>query len=537
MVWPHLQGRWGFLYCILLGKNMRRGILFVFLLLFFFNGLLAQPGGNYLQSIIQDKKALAKAGIQYPGLVREFYLSNGYKPAWINEEGRLQREALINLLSLSDELGLNESDYQFGFVRSYRKGELKLLSTNDSVNTELLFTDAALHFFCDVAFGNKPPALGYDGLHFNQPFSEIPVLLNQHLQNKELLLLPGKLSEGLPEIKIVLHKLQQLQKRTRQENFTEVTVAVKSASASNSNLVLKLYQLGFLDSTQNVTDAVLKQKIKEAQQSFGLLDDAVIRSTFLQELNVPLQARVNQLAIALNNYRWLKSFAQRQKVIVANIPAAYLKVHEKDSVILQMKLIVGKPSTPTPTLLSEADEVVLYPYWHVPYSIATKELLPLIKKAPNFLEQGNYQVLNRQGKIMNPHKINWRRLSTKYFPYIIRQATGCDNSLGLLKVNFYSPFGVYLHDTPFAGLFGTNKRFYSHGCMRMEKPFELGHLLLKDNSIAIDTLEEKGCLLNQSPVAVPVKEKIPVLVWYNPVAVNAEGKLVFYEDIYKKLFR
>jgi murein L,D-transpeptidase YcbB/YkuD len=71
----------------------------------------------------------------------------------------------------------------------------------------------------------------------------------------------------------------------------------------------------------------------------------------------------------------------------------------------------------------------------------------------------------------------------------------------------------------------------------MEKPFELGHLVLKDNAIAIDTLEEKGCLLNQSPVVVPAQEKIPVLVWYNPAGINAEGKLVFYEDVYEKFLQ
>ena len=181
-----------------------------------------------------------------------------------------------------------------------------------------------------------------------------------------------------------------------------------------------------------------------------------------------------------------------------------------------MRMIMGKRSTPTPTLLSKVDQVILYPYWHVPYSIATKELLPAIKRNPGYIDAGNYQVLNKAGKIMDPYSINWHAYSRSYFPFIIRQSTGCDNALGLLKLNFYSPFGVYLHDTPNKSMFMLNKRYFSHGCMRMEKPMDLGHLVLKNNQIAIDTLEQKGCLRNQAPIIVPADVPMPVLVWYNP---------------------
>ena len=79
-----------------------------------------------------------------------------------------------------------------------------------------------------------------------------------------------------------------------------------------------------------------------------------------------------------------------------------------------------------------------------------------------------------------------------------------------------------------------NKRFFSHGCMRMEKPMELGHLLLRHNAVAIDTLEQKGCLKNQAPVHVPADVEIPVIVWYNPAGINASGSIIYYEDIYGK---
>lgn len=249
---------------------------------------------------------------------------------------------------------------------------------------------------------------------------------------------------------------------------------------------------------------------------------------------MPLSARLQQLNISVNYYRWLHCLTQNQSVIVVNIPAAYLKVYKNDLPVLEMRMIVGKRSTPTPTLASTVNEVILYPYWHVPHSIAVKELLPVIKRNPGYIDAGNYQVLDRNGNIVNPYTISWHRLSAAYFPYLIRQSTGCDNALGLLKLNFYSPFGVYLHDTPGKNLFSMNKRYFSHGCMRMEKPMELGHLVLKNNAVAIDTLEQKGCLRNQSPVMVHADEHMPVIVWYNPAGTDAAGELCFYEDVYKK---
>jgi murein L,D-transpeptidase YcbB/YkuD len=254
----------------------------------------------------------------------------------------------------------------------------------------------------------------------------------------------------------------------------------------------------------------------------------------LEELNVPLSARVQQLELSINYYRWLSCLAKKQAVVVVNIPSACLKVYYNDTVVIGMRMIAGKPSTPTPTLSSTINEVILYPYWVVPHSIIAKEWLPAVKRNTGYIDANNFQVINNQGKIVNPDKVNWRSLSASGFPYMIRQSTGCDNALGLIKLNFYSPFGVYLHDTPDKGLFMLNKRYYSHGCMRMENPMQLGHLILKNNPIAIDTLEEKGCLLHQSPVTVAADVPMPIIVWYNPAGIDSAGRVIYYGDIYKK---
>lgn len=159
----------------------------------------------------------------------------------------------------------------------------------------------------------------------------------------------------------------------KDSNFKETTITSATVNFANTPLLLKLYQLGIIDAPgNNLPDTTLKQKVKEAQRQFGLLDDGILRSTAMHELNVALSVRLQQLNLSINYYRWLYCMVQNQQTIVVNIPAAYLKVYSNIETVLEMRMIVGKNSTPTPTLASTVNEVVLYPYWHVPYSIATK---------------------------------------------------------------------------------------------------------------------------------------------------------------------
>jgi len=150
------------------------------------------------------------------------------------------------------------------------------------------------------------------------------------------------------------------------------------------------------------------------------------------------------------------------------------------------------------------------------------------------LDENNYQVLNKNARVINPYTINWWSLSRNYFPYVLRQSTGCDNSLGLIKLNFYNPFTVYLHDTPAKSLFGQKERFFSHGCMRVQKAIEIGRYILRGNTVAIDTLTQKGCLKNQSPITVAATEAIPVFVLYQTAWIDSAANVKLYKDVYGK---
>jgi L,D-transpeptidase YcbB len=467
--------------------------------------------------------------------ITSFYVQLKYNTAWIKETNLDNRAVLFDALKQSSTLGLREKDYQYSFIETLKKSNTYLQTISDSIDAEILLTDAAIHFYKDITMGNTKPSLGFNGIDEVLECYDIPTIVGEYVFKKKLALLQKYIDPPLKEIAAIEEKIKWINDVMANDNFKEVFILSNKVVTANEQLITKLYQLGITnEANKSNKDTSLLSKVKEVQKQFSLLADGILRKTVLEELNVPLAKRMAQLKLAINNYRWLSCFSQHRSTIVVNIPAAYLKVYRDDNIVLEMRMIVGKKTTPTPTLLSTVNEVILYPYWHVPYSIATKELLPHIKESASFIDKGNYQVMNGAGKIMNPYAINWHAFSTSYFPYTIRQSTGCDNALGLIKLNFYSPDGVYLHDTPNKNLFTFNKRYFSHGCMRMEKPMDLGHLVVKNNAIAIDTLTQKGCLKNQAPITVHADVHMPVLVWYNPVGIDDTGRVLFFEDVYGK---
>ncbi len=495
----------------------------------------AEVKTDELQQLLADRSMLQSSNIRFQKEVRNFYNYFHYKLAWINPGSSSALNSLFVSFTSSKNLGLAEKDYQFKFIVDFKTGFLHLNNSRDSMLVDIKITDAAIHFFSDIVDGNTKPVFGYNGLNYNPDCHNIALLLADHLNANKLTFLLKDIEPAFEEYKAFKNKIIEFNARISDPDFKEVKIKSQKINIDNKAFFIKLHQLGFLDSVNQILSAEeLKKKIKKVQRLFSLMDDGVIRSTVIDEMNVPLATRIKQLNLSINYVRWLQCCTQNKSSVVLNIPSANLLVYQHGVITLESKVIVGKSSTHTPTLNSVINEVILYPYWQVPHKIAAKELLPLIKRNVNYFDEGNYDVLNQEGKRVNPKNVNWYSLSASYFPYTLRQSTGCDNSLGIVKFNFENPFSVYLHDTPVKGLFDMNKRYFSHGCMRVEKAIELAHLILKNNAVAIDTLTEKGCLLNQSPITVHADEPMQLFVIYT-TAWYYEGEVKFFEDVYDKM--
>ncbi|HEY8895641.1 MAG TPA: L,D-transpeptidase family protein [Niastella sp.] len=491
----------------------------------------AQVNPDEIQLVIKTSRP--EIHLQYPDHIKQFYFINNYNYVWLNSRSNIK--SLLNVLQSSEVLGLNKDEYQSELIQSLGNTGFIRPARQDSLIMEICLTDAAIHFFSDIAYGNRKVLLGYNGLNYKPDCFDIPQLVANAIEKNRLAALVNELEPDLAGYGTLKDWLILLNQSVKDSSFNEIKVTSTRVDKNNIPLVNRLYYLGIIDSLNAaVTDAWIKGKVRSAQRLFNLTADGILLKSTLAELNTPIAIRLAELKMAINTIRWLRCMGMHATVFVVNIPSANLMVISYGKIILQSKVIVGKQSTPTPTLAGTITDVVLYPYWTVPDKIATRELLPLIKRNPGYLAANNMQVLDKAGRLVNAGSINWSSLSASWFPYTLRQSTGCDNSLGIVKLNFYSPYGVYLHDTPWKVLFNFNKRYFSHGCMRVEKAIELAHFLLKDNTIAIDTLEEKGCVRHQAPLPIPVKDKINLLVVYNTAWFDSSGVVQFNDDIYRK---
>lgn len=213
---------------------------------------------------------------------------------------------------------------------------------------------------------------------------------------------------------------------------------------------------------------------------------------------------------------------------MVNIAANHLWFFENGIEKICCKTVVGKPSTKSPTLTSVISRVIYYPYWNIPNSIAAKEILPLLKKKPGYLEQMHMEVLQKDEIVENYEQIDWKQYSRNYFPFELRQKPGCDNPLGLLKFDFPNPFHTYLHDTNFKGAFLAGTRFFSHGCFRVENPDELAVAL----GVPYDKIDLDTCLTDKKPSYFQLPKPIPIIIIYATVD-RVNNELRWYDDKYK----
>ena len=239
---------------------------------------------------------------------------------------------------------------------------------------------------------------------------------------------------------------------------------------------------------------------------------------------------LRQVRRTLNYYRYVNRFAG-DRIALVNIPAAELTVYDRTTGrLLSMPVIVGGPDRQTPTMTTSVQTVVAYPYWNVPTSISLDEMLPRLQRDPAYVYNQNLYILDGAGREIDPEEIDWAGMTTNNFPYRIRQGTGDDNALGLVKFVLNNPLAIYLHDTNQRHLLNFPNRWRSHGCVRVQKPVALANLILRREALAPDFLTSYPADQRPKPMAVP--KPFPVFITYNTADVDSTGQLRFYRDVY-----
>ncbi len=222
------------------------------------------------------------------------------------------------------------------------------------------------------------------------------------------------------------------------------------------------------------------------------------------DLSGDSQAR--QLAVNLDRARALPSGG---RYVLVDAAAQRLYLYEDGKAEGSMKVIVGKPSEPTPMLASTIRKAIVNPYWNVPPDLVRKLIAPrVLKQGVSYLADKKYEILSdwsEQATVVDPSAVDWKAVQAGDQVLRVRQLPWAGNSMGQIKFMFPNKTGIYLHDTPEKALFQKASRNFSSGCVRVEDPHRLARWLFGD------TPEPQSDAPEQS---VPLPEPVRVFITY-----------------------
>jgi murein L,D-transpeptidase YcbB/YkuD len=297
----------------------------------------------------------------------------------------------------------------------------------------------------------------------------------------------------------------------------------------------RLARLGYLEPTAEVAspvfDDALVSAIETFQRDYGLNDDGVVGALTLDAVNAPAETRLAQVAVNLERMRWMPEDLGARFLSV-NIPDFTVRLIENGRETWSSRVVVGKTAvTETPEFDGLVRTVVINPTWHIPDSIAIRDYLPKLQRNPMVLKNAGIDLMTRSGTVINPKLVDFTQYTPENFPFRIKQRPSDDNALGQVKFLFPNHFSVYMHDTPHRELFARDVRAFSNGCIRVQKPVELAHILLTgqvpDPAAAYDAWRAAG-----KEKGVTLDHPMPVHIVYRTVFFDDAGAVHFRPVVY-----
>ncbi len=265
--------------------------------------------------------------------------------------------------------------------------------------------------------------------------------------------------------------------------------------------------------SSTIYDSLLVEGVKHFQERHGLHPDGIIGKGAIAALNRTPHERVRTLLVNMERLRWVPE-QTAPNLLLVNIPEFRLHVYEADTEAWSMDVVVGNSATRTVIFSDTLSRIVFSPTWSVPVSIVKGEILPAMKKNPNYLASKGMSITGGSAAL----------------PSIV-QLPGAGNALGRVKFLFPNDYSIYFHDTPSKGGFAREKRAFSHGCIRLSEPARLAEYLLRNDSLwPADSI--KKSMFSEKERYVRLKEKRPVSISYFTAWVDRQGRLNFRDDVY-----
>ena len=464
------------------------------------------------------------------------YNARSFAAVW-SRDGRLQPQSgeLLSVIQGASREGLDPHDYHVESLEILIDQVRHKPDPQSLAESDLILTDALLTYSKDLQQGRLRKGNNLEAVN-----ADMRSLLTSVFSDGVGLSLSlfGPASPAYARLREALQHYRLLSEREILFSIPGSTLKKGDAGVAVAALRRRLTFLGDLHGESGGNepfDETIEQALLRFQGRHGLQADGIVGPETRAALAVPMTKRVSQIEYNLERWRWLPH-TLGSRYITVNIAGFTLEVTDRTEPVLRMRVIVGKPSQQTPVFSSTVTSLVLNPYWNIPHSIATREILSQLRSNPGYLEQNNIRLLQVRniGTIeIDPDTINWHDVSGSNFPYRLRQDPGPGNALGRIKFFLPNPYSVFIHDTPAKSLFSRAIRDFSHGCVRLEKPFELALFLLKNQP-------EWAGQLNTAILApahnrrVDLSQPIPIHMVYRTAWVDLQGIVNFRRDIYRR---
>lgn len=485
--------------------------------------------------------------LRCPEPVISFYEKNDYRPVWCDTMvWRPLADSMIRYLGSCLRDGLFPGDYHYEELDSLFRTLRDTSKRKDAMlwtTAEALFTDAFMLLSRDLKQGRLQPDSS-SWHHDAEKVTGFFLPMFQWLQDS------GKLAPVLDSMqpkyagyRDLKNALPGFLKDMDRKQYTYVEFPFDKDSEEDSlrfvsSLVSRLREdrieyvgAGLPDSS------TLRHMISDYQKKNKLTEDGKAGNEVISSLNNTGLEKFKRIAVTMDRYKQLPDTLPSRNIWV-NLPEFTLYLRDRDSLILESRIICGKPVTQTPLITSSIYEMIVFPTWTVPESIIKKEMLPALKRNPKYLIKKGMYLLNKKGEKVRSDTINWKKYS-KGIPFRIQQGSGDDNSLGVFKFNIHNPFDVYLHDTDQRHLFRNSKRAFSHGCVRVQEWSRLATEVLRFDSMMRkfpDTTSVRpdsviSLIAKGEHRRIPIKNRIPLYIRYFSCSAS-EGRIRFLDDMY-----
>jgi L,D-transpeptidase YcbB len=496
------------------------------------------PASEAIRLVLADKSTVVRAVEIEREAVLAFYSANGFKPLWTKDGHATERAlAVLKVLSNAEAEGLVASNYLPPALDGFDNVDQSLNGDNLKLAAfDIGLTAKTLKYARELSGGQFDPAR----LSLYNDIKTSPVAAGGALQ--VLAFTPfvenylASLAPNQPQYAVFKDALSKISGEGQTLDQIAEGPRVKAGKTDSRIPAIRarLQVLGFIsaedavNSNEELLDKALSQSLKKFQLANRIKQTGNLDTATVIAFNTDHSADERQrLIYNMERLRWLpKSMGTRY--VFVNQPAFQVDVMDGGKSVWNSRVIVGRPLTQTYAFYDSIETVVFKPSWTVPASIIVNEYGPKSRKDPGYLDRQGYKLIDmRTNKpIDSSRSIDWYKMGQSPY-FTVQQPPGDDNALGDLKFLFPNAHSIYMHDTPNRGLFSDSDRAFSHGCVRVQNPREFASVLLGWDATKVDENVDRP-----DSHSVNLTQKVPVYLTYFTAWPNADGKIMYYNDIY-----